>query len=225
MTAALLNAFYLGFLCSISPCPLAANIAAVSFIARKSGKKTACLYTGFLYASGRLFTFVLLGLILSRTFDAVPAISHGLQKYMNMFLGPCLILIAMLLLELLSLPRFKSIQVNEKFLRFLDSAGYFGAFLLGIIFALSFCPTSAVLYFGTLLPLSVKMDSPLLFSFVFGFSSCVPILIFAFISAFFSSKLAKACNAAGHLERWAQRITGIIFLLLGLWFTGQQILQ
>ena len=94
-----------------------------------------------------------------------------------------------------------------------------GALLLGSIFALSFCPTSAVLYFGTLLPLAFKADSPMLLSGVFGTASALPVLCFAFILAFASRKLAAVCNAVTRYELWARRITGVIFLLLGIFFT------
>ena len=225
MTAAILTAVYLGLLCSISPCPLATNIAAVSFIGRKTGKPPAVFCSGIFYALGRLPAFCVLGLVLGKMLDSAPMISHGLQKYMNLFLGPCMILIAMVLLDLLKLPGWLSLNVNSKHLNRLEKFKFSGAVLLGILFALSFCPTSAVLYFGSLLPLAMNKSSLLLFSGIFGVASCLPVLGFAFILAFASQKLAGVYNAVGKLERWARWITGGIFLLIGFYFTLQSLLQ
>ena len=219
MTSAILSAVYLGILCAISPCPLAANIAAISFSSRKTGDNKAVLYAGLLYTLGRVITFCFLGFLLSKAADLAPEIFHVLQKYMNMFLGPLLILAAMFMLGLLKFPAGKGIEFRGSFLKHLEKYGVFSSILLGIILALSFCPSSAVLFFGTLMPLAVKVNSPLLLSGVFGAASGIPVLIFAFVIAFFSSRLAKIFNFTGCLERWTTKITGLLFLFIGIYFT------
>lgn len=219
MTAAVFSAVYLGFLCSISPCPMATNIATISFIGRKSGRTDAVLYSGLFYAIGRILTFCVLGSLLASMLDFAPEISHFLQKYVAMFLGPCLILIAMVLLDLLKIPAWGGYCVNGEFLQWIEKCGVFRSLLLGVIFALSFCPVSAALFFGTLLPLSLKVNAPLLLSGIFGAASCVPVLLFAFVLAFATKKLANVYNFVGKLEIWTRRITGIIFLLIGFYFT------
>ena len=225
MITAILTAVYLGILCSISPCPLATNIAAVSFVSRKSGQKKAVLLAGLLYTLGRLITFCVLGFLLAETMDAAPMVSHTLQKHMNMFLGPLLIITAMFLLGLLAIPNFSGINFNDNFRKYLGGCGLFSPLLLGIVFALSFCPTSAVLFFGTLLPLAIKTDAPLILSALFGFASGIPVVMFSFLIAFFNNKLSKIFNMTEKIEYWTTKITGSIFLLIGVYFTITQLIR
>ena len=225
MIFAVISAVYLGLLCSISPCPLATNIAAVSFIGRNAGKTSAVFYAGLWYALGRVWIFCLLGWLLAGMADAAPAMAHWLQKYMNMFLGPCMVLIGMVLLDLLPLPAWKGVPVSDRIVRITGKSRMLGALLLGIVFALSFCPSSVVLFFGTLIPLALEMKSPLLLSGIFGLASCVPSLIFAFVLAFCSGKLARGYQFTGKLEFWMQKLTGFVFLLVGIGLVCVQIFR
>ena len=127
-------------------------------------------------------------------------------------------LIAIFLLDLLKMPSFSS-GVNSKILQRIEKSGVCGAFFLGIIFALSFCPTSAVLYFGALLPLALKKNACFLLSGVFGIGSCASVVLFAFILAFAAGKLAHTYNRVSKLEFYLQRITGVLFLLIGFYLT------
>jgi len=211
-------AFWLGVLTSISPCPLATNIAAISFTGRKVGSVAYVLGAGSLYTLGRAGTYALLGILLVRGLLAAPELSHSLQKYMNLLMGPLLILVAMVLLKLLTLP-VTSGGVSEKLQGQVEKMGILGAGLLGILFALSFCPTSAALFFGSLLPLAVKQESGLLLPAVYGAATGLPVLFFAFLLAFGANRVGKAFSKITIFEIWAQRITGTIFLLVGLYFT------
>ncbi len=225
MTFAIISAVYLGLLCSVAPCPLATNIAAVSFIGRQNRKASAVFYAGLCYALGRILAFCVLGIILAQMLHTVPAVSHGLQKYMNMFLGPCMILVGMVLLELLSIPGWKGTGISGTIQHYIGKCRMLGAVLLGILFALSFCPSSAVLYFGTLISRAGEGNSLPLLSGIFGFSSCVPVLFFAFVLAFSSRKLAVIYNFVGKVELGARWITGGIFLLIGIYFTLSSVLR
>ena len=190
------SAFWFGILTSISPCPLATNIAAISFVGRKIGSAPAVLAAGVLYACGRTIAYASLGILLAGGLTAAPEVSHLLQKYMNLLMGPLLILVAMV-----------------------ERMGIAGAGLLGIIFALSFCPTSAVLFFGSLLPLAIKFNSGLLLPAIYGMATGLPVLFFAFLLAFGVNQFGRTYHRLAMFELWAQRITGIIFLLIGLYFT------
>lgn len=107
----------------------------------------------------------------------------------------------------------------------IDGCGAFSALLLGIIFALSFCPTSAVLFFGTLIPLAIKTEAPLILSALFGFASGIPVVLFSFIIAFFNTKLSKIFNITEKIEYLTTKITGVIFLLTGVYFTITQLIR
>jgi len=153
-----LSALWLGILTSISPCPLATNIAAISFIGRRIGRTRVVFFTGLLYTLGRMLTYVVLGTLLVTSVLSIPQVSHLLQKYMNKFLGPILILVGMILLELIRF-NIPGSGLSEKMQKRVELLGIWGAGLLGIVFALSFCPISAALFFGSLIPLSVKCGS------------------------------------------------------------------
>lgn len=213
------TALWLGILTAISPCPLATNIAAISLIGRRVGSVKSVLFSGMLYTIGRMLTYALLGIILVASVNAAPQLSHILQKYMNLIMGPLLILVAMVLLGLLKINISSEQKLGQKLKSHLDSLGFVGTFLLGIVFALSFCPTSAALFFGSLLPMAIKTNSGFSLSIIFGAATGLPVMVFAFILAFSANRVAKAYNSIAKFEFYAQRITGILFLIVGLGMT------
>jgi cytochrome c-type biogenesis protein len=217
----LASAFWLGVLTSISPCPLATNILAISFVGRRVESPRNVLFSGLLYTVGRAVTYVLLGTLLVASLLSAPFISHVLQKYMNAFLGPLLILVGMVLLELISFNT--GIGLNTVVQERVDTMGVWGAIFLGVLFALSFCPTSAALFFGSLLPLAVNHQSGIFLPAVFGLGTGLPVLIFAGLLGFGANRVAKAYDRIVAFERWARRITGIIFLLVGLYYSFTRI--
>ena len=149
----ILSALWLGILTSVSPCPLATNIAAISFLAKKVNRPKAVLLAGLSYTLGRMAAYTLLGIIIVNSLISVPVIANFLQKYMNMILGPVLLVVGCFLLDLLKV-NLAGFSLSDKKQKSLAAAGLKGAFALGIIFALSFCPLSAALFFGSLVPLS-----------------------------------------------------------------------
>ena len=212
-----LSALWLGILTSISPCPLATNIAAVSFIGRRIGRTRVVLLTGLLYTLGRILTYVILGILLVTSALSIPQVSHILQKYMNKILGPVLIFVGMILLELIRI-NISGSGLSEKMQKRVESYGILGAGLLGIIFALSFCPISAALFFGSLLPLSVKYESGFALPALYGLGTGLPVFLFAVLMAFGAQSVAKAFNKLTQLEWWVRRITGGIFIAIGIYF-------
>jgi len=212
------SALWLGILTSISPCPLATNIAAISFVGRKVNRPGYVLCTGVLYTIGRTITYIVLGIILVNALLSMPAVSCWLQKYMHKLLGPVLILVAMMLLDMLRFTTKGNIlgqwcqQRAEKF-------GLGGALFLGLIFALSFCPVSAALFFGTLIPLSVKHSSGIILPLIYGIGTALPVFVFGILVAFSAGAMAKAFHKVSQFELWGRRTTGLAFLLIGIYFT------
>jgi cytochrome c biogenesis protein CcdA len=211
-------ALWLGLLTSISPCPLATNIAAISYIGHRAGDTRHVLWSGLLYTVGRTIGYVALAVVIVAATLSLPQLSRILQSYMHMALGPLLILVGMILLGLLSFELGGS-GISENFRRRVEGMGIWGALLLGLAFALSFCPTSAALYFGSLIPLSLKSGSRILLPSVYGLGTAVPVLVFAFVIAFSAKSLGKAFNVLGKVEKWARRITGIVFVAVGVWLS------
>lgn len=211
------SAIWFGILTAISPCPLATNIAAVSFIARRVDNPKAAVATGVLYALGRSLVYVTLAALLVASVLAAPSVSHWLQKYMNKILGPVLILVGMILLDLISIGSFGT-GLGERVGKRVEGWGIWAGLALGIVFALSFCPSSAALFFGSLLPLSIKHESSWLLPAMYGASTALPVIVFAILIAVGAKTVGKAFDRVGSFERWARRVTGLIFIVVGAYF-------
>lgn len=212
-----LSALWLGVLTSISPCPLATNIAAISFISRRISRTRVVFLAGLLYTLGRMLTYVVLGILLITAMLSIPQVSYILQKYMNKLLGPILIFVGMILLELIRFNVF-SPGLSEKMQKRVEAGEIWEAGLLGIIFALSFCPISAALFFGSLIPLSLKYNSSLMLPALYGFGTGLPVFIFAALMAIGAQSVGKAFNKVTQIEFWVRRATGGIFILIGLYY-------
>ncbi len=212
------SALWLGILTSISPCPLAMNITAISYIGRRVDDPRKVLSAGLLYTVGRTLTYTVLGALLVASLLSAPHLSHLLQKYMNLAMGPLLIIVGMVLLELISFAR-KGSGVSEKMQKRVDRLGMWGALLLGIVFAISFCPVSAALFFGSLLALAVTNESGIILPAVYGIGTALPVLVFAILIAFGANRIGKAYNKMASFEYWARRITGIVFIAAGLYYS------
>jgi cytochrome c-type biogenesis protein len=211
------SAFWLGLLTAISPCPLATNIAALSFVGRRLDRPRAALLRGLLYTLGRTLTYVALAALLVASLLSAPALAHWLQTYMNRLLGPLLILVGMVLLDLLPL-RLPGLAGGADLQRRAESWGLAGAALLGVLFALSFCPVSAALFFGSLLPLAVRHQSSLALPALYGLGTGLPVLAFAVLVALGATRVGAAFQRLGAFERWARRVTGGLFLAIGLYY-------
>ena len=210
------TALWLGIMTSISPCPLATNIAAISFIGKNLGNARGVLAAGLVYTLGRMLAYSVVGALAVAGILSIPGLSYFLQNSLNKWLGPVLIMVGLFLLEILSM---KSLPMpsSGKLQTIAARSGVWGAGLLGIIFALSFCPVTAALFFGSLIPLSVGFGSSVLYPSIFGAGTGLPVIIFAFILAFSANTIGKAFSNLSKFEYWMRRITGVIFILAGLY--------
>jgi cytochrome c biogenesis protein CcdA len=215
---ALVTAFWLGILTSISPCPLATNIAAVSYVARQVGSTRAVLLAGGLYTVGRALAYAVLGAAAVWSLMSVVAVSGFLQGTFHRLLGPLLILVGLLLLGLTKL-KLPSMGVSQGLQRRVDRWGVWGAGLLGIVFALSFCPVSAGLFFASLVPLAADRSSPILLPTLFGVGTALPVAAFAVLLAAGAGWVGRALDCVQAFERWARRATGLVFIAVGLYET------
>ena len=215
----LIAAFFIGLMTAISPCPLATNITAIAYISKKidSGKKT--LLTGFVYTLGRMFTYVLFAALIVYIGVNVQAISLFLQKYGEKILGPLLIFMGLVMLNIIRLPSLKSKDKINKIKERLSERGYLGSFLLGVLFALAFCPFSAVLFFGMLIPLALKYSDAFLIPSIFSFATGIPVIIFAFILTFSVSKIGKVMNKIQTFEKYMRYLIAGVFVIVGMYYT------
>lgn len=234
-------ALYLGLLTSISPCPLATNIAAISYVGRKVGDSRWVMAAGLLYTLGRCLLYLALAVLLATTAMSVPAVSLFLQKYMHMVLGPILLLLGMFLVGLITISGGGAVM-TEGMQKRIDAMGIWGALLLGVLFAVAFCPTSAVWFFGLValilgseagagalvaklatigisLPDASLPGATVVLPLVYGIGTAVPVLLVAFLLAYSAKSVGKTYNMLSKIEWWARQITGWVFVLAGIYFS------
>ena len=221
-TLPIITALWLGILTSVSPCPLASNIAAVSFISRDIKKKSTVVWAGASYVFGRILCYTALGTCISASLVNVPQVSYYLQMYMPKVIGPLLVLTGVVLLDLIALP-FSGFFISQARVQSLKSRGAWGALLLGIIFALAFCPVSAALFFGSLIPLAVSSKSPLLFPFVYGLGTGLPVIVFAMAIVFGMHGVSRLFNKVTAAERIVRITTAAVLILIGLYYIAKYI--
>ncbi|WP_027389598.1 aromatic aminobenezylarsenical efflux permease ArsG family transporter [Chrysiogenes arsenatis] len=215
---ALISAAWLGIITAMSPCPLATNIAAVSFIGGQSGKKFSVLASGLLYAAGRTVAYVALGALIVFGLFQSSDISLFLQKYLNDALGPLLILAGLLLLGWIGKGLSFGLHLG-KFQDTIAGGSVAWAFPLGALFALSFCPISAGLFFGGLLPLALQQQSAFLMPAAYGIGTALPVIVFAFVLAFASASVGRIFEKVSLVERYVRPLAGAVFIVVGLYYS------
>lgn len=218
MTAALIAALWLGLLTAISPCPLATNIAAIGYVGRfsSSGGRFGQWLPGLLYSIGRALAYTLVGGLITWGLLSAPALSTFLQENMIQLMGPMLVLVGMALLGMIRLPVWGkgcSQGLNEK----LKRLGLVGCGVMGFLFALTFCPVSAALFFGSLLPLAVQEKSHWLIPGLFGIGSAAPVLAFAIALSISREAAGRAYQKLQSAQTWLSPASGWLLTLIGAW--------
>jgi len=209
------SALVLGLLTAISPCPMATNITAIGFIGKDLGNRNRVFYNGLIYTLGRTFSYTALALILFLGADQFK-ISGLFQKYGSEIIGPLLILIGIFMLGIIKVnfPAF-----NRLTARFQDRSkfSYLDVFLLGVIFALAFCPYSGVLYFGMLVPLTIS-TSGLHLPVVFAVATGIPVILFAWLIAYTISGIGSVHKKIKSFEKWFRRVVAVVFIGIGIYY-------
>lgn len=214
-----ITAFLLGLLTAISPCPLATNIAAIGFIGKNIESRKVIFRNGLLYTLGRIVAYTLLGAVLIAVLEEGASL-FGIQKFIarygEMIIGPALLLIGLFLLfgDRLSLPSFGFKGNGER----LVGHGGWGALLLGVLFALAFCPTSGVLYFGMLIPMSATTTAGYLLPVLFAIATALPVLAVAWVLAFSAQRIGEMYGKIQTVQKWLNTVVGILFLAIGVFY-------
>jgi len=215
--AVILTALWLGILTSISPCPLATNVAAITFLSKRVEHAKFVLFSGMAYTAGRMAAYAIIGFIIISSLLSVPATADFLQKYMNRALGPILIIAGLFLLDVLKL-NVLGFNISKKKQDALAQSGLKGAFALGFIFALSFCPIAATLFFGSLIPLSLSCKIGIALPFVYGIGTGLPVLGFSLLIVLGVKSAMALFYKVARAEVYARKATGIIFMLVGAYY-------
>ncbi len=210
------TAMILGLLTAISPCPLATNITAIGFISKDLENRNRVFFNGLFYTLGRAISYTLIPLIIFFGADQFK-FSGFLQRYGEKIIGPLLLLIGLFMLDVIRINfpgfgRLSEKMEKRKTWRFID------ALLLGIVFALAFCPYSGVLYFGMLVPLTVTSASGLYLPVIFAIATGIPVVIVAWVLAYTVSGIGGVYSRIKIFELWFRRVIAVVFIIVGLYY-------
>lgn len=215
----LIAAFFIGLMTAISPCPLATNITAIAFISKKIDNSRHTLLAGSVYTLGRMAAYITVASVIVFFGMNIRIISLGLQHYGELLLGPFLVLCGIYLLDIIQLDR---VPGGDWFSGFtsgisgrLADKGYLGAFLLGVIFALSFCPFSAVLFFAMLIPLALGAGDPVIIPAVFALATGLPVIVISYLLVKGVGKCRGVVQKIGAAEVWVRRAVATVFIIVG----------
>ena len=212
-----LTALILGLMTSISPCPLATNITAIAFIGKDLNDKRKVFINGLIYTLGRAITYTGLGLIFY--FGASQfKISGFVQQWGEKLLGPLLIILGLLMLNIIKI-KFPGFGKLKEKMEQKSQSGFLGVLLLGIVFALAFCPYSGVLFFGMLIPITITSASGLYLPLIFALGTGLPVIIFAWFIAYAVGGVGGVYNKVKIFEIWFRRIISVIFIGVGVYYS------
>jgi len=224
MLALCVSAMWLGIITSISPCPLATNVAAVTVLSRQLDRRGRALAGVCAYTLGRAVVYLALALILVAGLTGMPSLSAFLRNGILPWVGPVLVLVGIILMGWIRLSvdfHVGGPALAKRLLRL----GLIGEFLLGMLFALSFCPVSAALFFGSLMPLALSSSAPGLIVFLYGIGTALPVGVIAVLLVVSAGGAAKLMGRLQAVQGWMTRITAVVLLLVGLYMTAGNTFQ
>jgi len=214
----LLSALLLGLLTAISPCPMATNIAAIAYVSRKVTNRKYAVITGTLYTLGRMLSYSILGILIIVAGLEIPGLASFLQDFGERILGPLLIVVGLIMLNIgrfsFSLGGGKLASIGGK----VADWGIIGGFLLGTLFALAFCPYSAVLFFGVLIPLALKSAGGVALPAVFAIGTGLPVLVFGTLLSAGVTRVSTWLNTLTRAEKIIRVVVSIIFIGVGIYY-------
>ena len=214
----LIAAFFLGLMTAISPCPLATNITAIAYISKKIGNSKSTLLVSIFYTLGRMIIYIGIAAVIVWIGLSTFSISMILQKYGKIILGPMLLIFGVLMLGIFNLSIGNSSDRLDKIKESLSEKGVIGSLLLGIVFALDFCPISGVFYFGMLIPLALQNSDPILIPSIFAVATSLPVILFSLILVFSFSKIGDVMRKVQLIEKWLRKAVAIIFIIVGIYY-------
>jgi len=213
-----LSALFLGLLAAISPCPMATNTAAVAYVSRRVTDRRYAVMTAALYTLGRMISYSVLGILIIMAGLEIPGLASFLQDFGEEILGPLLIIVGLIMLNIdrlsFSLGGGKLSSIGGK----VADLGMIGGLLLGILFALAFCPYSAVLFFGVLIPLALKTTGGVTLPAVFAIGTGLPVLVFGMLLSIGVSRVSTWLNTLTRAEKIIHVVVSIIFIGIGIYY-------
>ncbi len=215
----LISAFILGLMTAISPCPLATNITATAFISKNIASKKKVFLSGIVYSLGRAFSYTAIGLVLffgASKFHIALFFNQNGEK----FLGPLLIVLGLIMLNVIRIQFLNKFNFTERLTEKLKNKGLLGSFLIGVVFALAFCPYSGALFFGMLIPMTISSANGLYLPIIFAFGTGLPVILFTYLLAFTAGKVGVFYNRITKIEKMMRKIAGVVFVITGLYYVA-----
>ncbi|WP_163708680.1 aromatic aminobenezylarsenical efflux permease ArsG family transporter [Mangrovibacterium lignilyticum] len=213
----ILSAFILGLMTAISPCPLATNITAIGYISKDLNSRKRVFMNGLIYTAGRAVSYTAIGLLFF--FGASQFEFSGfIQQWGEKLLGPLLIVIGLFMLGIFSITIPGLTKLTDK-VETKARKGFWGALLLGIVFALAFCPYSGVLYFGILIPMTISSSQGLILPAIFALATGIPVIVFAWFIAYSIGSIGTVYNRIKTFETWFRRIVALLFIGVGIYYS------
>ncbi|MFH1307187.1 MAG: aromatic aminobenezylarsenical efflux permease ArsG family transporter [Candidatus Micrarchaeota archaeon] len=221
----ILAAFFIGLMAAISPCPLATNITAIAYISKNLEGGTKIILSGLSYTFGRMLAYVSIAALIVYFGMNVMGISMLLQSNAELLLGSLLLISGLVMLEYIKLGSLKlGGQGFEKMKEQLVQKGYFGSFALGFLFAMAFCPFSAVLYFGMLIPLALNASDAIFIPASFSLATGLPVLVAALAFTQGASMIGKYLGKIQMVEKGVRKFAGMVFVLAGIYYLIQLVI-
>lgn len=214
-----LAAFLLGLLTAISPCPLATNIAALSYVSKKLDNRKYTILASVLYTAGRMLAYTVIGVLLILVGFSASRVSLFFQDYADKILGPLLIFFGLVMLDIIKFSIFKgriTAAIQEK----VGDWGLVSSFLLGALFALAFCPYSAILFFGMLIPIALDSGGGIALPAVYGLGTGLPVMVFAVALSLGVSEMGKHIARVQKFEKYFRWLAGVVFMGVGTYYLG-----
>jgi cytochrome c biogenesis protein CcdA len=213
----LLSAFLLGLMTAVSPCPMATNITAIGFISKDLKSRRKVFYNGLVYTLGRAFSYTAIGLLFF--FGAGQFQLEGFfQTWGEKLLGPLLVVVGLFMLGVFNFIKIPGLGFLTDKMESRANKGFWGVLLLGVVFALAFCPYSGVLYFGMLIPMTISSVSGLYLPIVFALATGIPVIIFAWLIAFSIGSIGGVYNKMKTFEQWFRRVVAVLFIGVGIYY-------
>ncbi|MFI1772582.1 aromatic aminobenezylarsenical efflux permease ArsG family transporter [Thalassobellus citreus] len=216
-TLPFISALVLGLMTAISPCPLATNITATAYISKNMSSKKKVLLSGVLYSLGRAFSYTAIGLVLyfgASKFHIARFLNQNGEKY----LGPLLIILGLIMLNIIKLNFLGQYSISDKLSETFKTKGLLGTFLIGVVFALAFCPYSAALFFGMLIPITISSADGLYLPIIFAFGTGLPVLLFTYLLAFAANNIVFFYKKITKIEKLMRHIAGVVFVITGVYY-------
>ncbi|MDD1705466.1 MAG: aromatic aminobenezylarsenical efflux permease ArsG family transporter [Methanoregulaceae archaeon] len=214
----LVAAFFIGLLMTFSPCPLATNITAIAYISKKVGDSRHTFFVGTLYALGRMTAYIGITALIVYAGLNIQSISFFLQEYGEKLIGPFLVIMGILMLGIVDIPFSGGHGWLRKIELYLGEKGYFGAFLLGVIFALALCPFAAVLFFGMLIPIALKTGDVILVPAVFAIATALPVIIISLALVGGVNRVSGMMKTVQKFEEWIKWAVAAVFMVVGIYY-------